>query len=126
MLTRVIPLLPTGIQNNALYQQAVFVELSHFHHCGMLAASEIRGWQWVFFYSNKPLNVLRMFVDSYILFFEFSTRKQGLTPDKETFEKHTTELSGKLEVYDEILSKQKYLLGDVSRFLLSSDTWAPN
>ena len=35
----------------------------------------------------------------------------------EAFEKHMSDLSGKLEVYDKVLSKQKYLLGDV-RFLL--------
>jgi glutathione S-transferase len=34
------PLLPTGIQANALYQQAVFVEFSHFHLHGILAANE--------------------------------------------------------------------------------------
>ena len=43
----------------------------------------------------------------------FSTRRQGLTPDKEVYDKHITDLSGKLDVYDKILSKQKYLLGDV-------------
>ena len=42
-----------------------------------------------------------------------STRRQGLTPDQEVFEKHIADLSGKLDVYDKILSKQKYLLGDV-------------
>ena len=43
----------------------------------------------------------------------FLFRRQGLTPDKEVFEKHIADLSGKLDVYDKILSKQKYLLGDV-------------
>ena len=42
-----------------------------------------------------------------------STRRQGLTPDKEVYDKHIADLSGKLDVYDKILSKQKYLLGDV-------------
>jgi len=77
------PLLPTGIQANALYQQAVFVELSHFHQHGLLAAREV-----------------------------LVKRRQGLTPDKEVVEKHIADLSGKLDVYDKILSKQKYLLGD--------------
>jgi glutathione S-transferase len=45
-----------------------------------------------------------------------STRKQGLTPDKEVFEKHMADLSGKLNVYEKTLSKQKYLLGDVRQF----------
>ena len=43
----------------------------------------------------------------------FYHRKLGLDPDKEAFDKHIADLSGKLDVYDKILSKQKYLLGDV-------------
>jgi len=77
------PLLPTGIEANALYQQAVFVEFSHYHQHGLAAAREV-----------------------------FNKQRQGLTPDKEVYEKHITELSGKLDVYDKILSKQKYLLGN--------------
>jgi glutathione S-transferase len=46
-----------------------------------------------------------------------SPRKQGLTPDKEVYEKHLADLSGKLDVYEQILSKQKYLVGDVRQFL---------
>ena len=53
-----------------------------------------------------------MYVGSYV--YLLSIRKQGLTPDKEVFEKHMAELSVKLEVYDKILSKQKYLLGDAT------------
>ena len=49
-----------------------------------------------------------MYVGSYVCLFSFFTRK----PD-EAFEKHIADLSGKLDVYDKILSKQKYLLGDV-------------
>ena len=41
-------------------------------------------------------------------------RYQGLPPDKEAFERHIADLTVKLEVYDKILSKQKYLVGDVS------------
>jgi len=77
------PLLPTGIKANALYQQAVFVETSHFNEHALLAAKEMVG---------KPY--------------------QGLTPDKDVFEKHIADLSGTLDVYDKILSKQKYLVGD--------------
>ena len=44
------------------------------------------------------------------------TRMKGLSPS-EAYEKHIADLSGKLDVYDKILSKQKYLLGDVRRFL---------
>ena len=34
------PLLPTGIEANALYQQAVFVESSHFHQHIIQAGKE--------------------------------------------------------------------------------------
>ena len=43
----------------------------------------------------------------------FPTRYRGETPDKEAFDKHIANLSLKLDVYDKILSKQKYLVGDV-------------
>ena len=56
-----------------------------------------------------------MYTFAHIFFLLLFTRHQGLTPDREAFEKHMVELSGKLEVYDKILSKQKYLLGDVSQ-----------
>ena len=52
-----------------------------------------------------------------------SARKQGLAPNKEAFEKHIADLSGKLDVYDKILSKQKYLLGDVSFFQITQDPY---
>ena len=47
-----------------------------------------------------------------------STRGQGLTPDQSVIDKHIADLSTKLDVYDNILSKQKYLVGDVRQFLL--------
>ncbi|KAF8881353.1 glutathione S-transferase [Infundibulicybe gibba] len=39
-------------------------------------------------------------------------RYQGLTPDQAKVDEHIALLSGKLEVYDQILGKQKYLAGD--------------
>jgi len=75
-------LLPTGLQANALHQQAVSVEAFQFHHHAIQAIREI----------FKP--------------------NRDLTPDKDVFEKHIADLSGKLDVYDNILSKQKYLAGD--------------
>ena len=39
------------------------------------------------------------------------------TRKPEAFEKHIADLSDKLDVYDKILNKQKYLLGDVRQFL---------
>jgi glutathione S-transferase len=49
-----------------------------------------------------------MFIPSF-----FFVRRSGLTPDKEVIDKHLADLSLKLDVYDKILSKQKYLAGDV-------------
>jgi glutathione S-transferase len=43
---------------------------------------------------------------------------RGLQPDKEAFEKHIAALALKLDVYEKILSKQKYVAGDV-RVLLN-------
>ena len=43
----------------------------------------------------------------------FSARRLG---DNEVFDKHIADLSGKLDVYNKILSKQKYLAGDVRPF----------
>ena len=40
-------------------------------------------------------------------------RYRGLQPDKEAFEKHIAALALKLDVYEKILSKQKYVAGDV-------------
>ena len=58
------------------------------------------------------MSSFHMYVGSYVCL--LSTRRHGLAPDKEAFEKHIGDLSSKLDVYDKILSKQKYLLGDVS------------
>jgi glutathione S-transferase len=45
-------------------------------------------------------------------------RMYGLEPDLVEFEKQIDLLDKKLDVYDAILSKQKYLAGDVSLSLL--------
>jgi glutathione S-transferase len=45
-------------------------------------------------------------------------RLDGLEPDLAEFEKHIALLDKKLDVYDAILAKQKYLAGDV-RFLFA-------
>jgi glutathione S-transferase len=77
------PLLPTGLKASTLYQQAVFVEASHINAHAEQATQEM-----------------------------IYKRYRNETPDKEAFDKHIANLSIKLEVYDKILSKQKYLLGD--------------
>jgi len=83
------PLLPTGLEANTRYQQAVFVEASHFNEHANRATNEK---------IYKPY--------------------QGLPPDIEAFDKSIADLTVKLDVYDKILSKQKYLVGDVRLFFL--------
>ena len=43
----------------------------------------------------------------------YNRRYRGLPFDKEAFDSHIATLALKLDVYDEILSKQKYIAGDV-------------
>lgn len=43
-------------------------------------------------------------------------RYRGETPNKEAFDKHIVDLGPKLDVYDNILSKQNYLVGNVRHF----------
>jgi len=77
------PLLPTELKANALFHQATSIEIFHF---------------------TEHLNgaVEEMIFKPY----------RGLTPDKEVYEKHIADLGLKLDVYDKILSKQKYIAGD--------------
>jgi len=77
------PLLPTGLEANTRYQQAVFVEASHFND-----------------HANRAIKE------------KIVKRYQGLPPDIEAFDKSIADLTVKLDVYDKILSKQKYLVGD--------------
>jgi glutathione S-transferase len=48
-------------------------------------------------------------------------RYYGLETDQAVLDQHVKDLSVKLEVYDQILSKQRYLAGDVRTCIFSSD-----
>ncbi|RDB29481.1 hypothetical protein Hypma_014953 [Hypsizygus marmoreus] len=76
-------LIPTDLKANALFEQAASVELSNFDPSASKAVFE---------------NVFK--------------KKRGLTPDPAVFKQHIETLSAKLDAYDVILSKQKYLAGD--------------
>ncbi|KAF8711471.1 hypothetical protein AX14_013276 [Amanita brunnescens Koide BX004] len=78
------PLIPTDPKANALFEQAASIEASNFDP----SASRI-AWEKVckHFYS-------------------------GLQTDEAQVEKHVATLSERLDVYEQILSKQKYLAGD--------------
>jgi glutathione S-transferase len=45
---------------------------------------------------------------------KYLRRYSGLTTDEVLVAKHTETLNAKLDVYEKILSKQKYLAGNVS------------
>ena len=57
-------------------------------------------------------------VGLYVCSSSFPPRYRGEVPDKEAFDKQIAKLSLKLDVYDEILGKQKYLVGDVRHLFL--------
>ncbi|GLB40879.1 putative glutathione S-transferase [Lyophyllum shimeji] len=76
-------LVPTGLKQNALFEQAASIEQSNF---------EPSAYGAVFENLFKPLH--------------------GLVPDQTVFEEHLKKLDAKLDAYEVILSKQKYLAGD--------------
>ncbi|GLB40979.1 putative glutathione S-transferase [Lyophyllum shimeji] len=76
-------LLPTGLKQNALLEQAASIEQSNF---------EPSAYGAVFEKLFKPL--------------------LALVPDQTVFEEHLKKLDAKLDAYEVILSKQKYLAGD--------------
>ncbi|KAF8063505.1 glutathione S-transferase [Lyophyllum atratum] len=76
-------LIPTGLKENALFEQAVSIEQNNFNSSASGA---------VFEKIFKPI--------------------QGLTSDQAVVDEHLKKLDAKLDAYDVILSKQKYLAGD--------------
>jgi glutathione S-transferase len=92
----------------------VSVEAFHFHDHALKALTEIVSKK-----STLSITLTRM---RWLIFFLLFIRRKGLTPDQEVVEKHIADLNGKLDVYDKILSKQKYLAGEVrDKFLLLAD-----
>ncbi|KAF9530255.1 glutathione S-transferase [Crepidotus variabilis] len=77
-------LIPTEPKANALFHQAVYSEVTNIEDPAYKAVVEKL--------FKKPV--------------------PGLVPDEEFFKKLITGLDGKLDVYEKILSKQKYLIGN--------------
>ncbi|KIM40726.1 hypothetical protein M413DRAFT_19258 [Hebeloma cylindrosporum] len=77
------PLIPAGLHENALFQQAASVEMMNFNEHAEKAVFE---------------NIFKVW--------------HGGKSDKEVFDKHIEKLSARLDVYDSILSKQKYVAGN--------------
>ncbi|KAF4615735.1 hypothetical protein D9613_012469 [Agrocybe pediades] len=82
---RGVPLIPTDLNGQALFYQAASTETANFDPYAQAVVKEK-----VF----KP-----MF---------------GMEPDQKVFDDALAVLTSKLDVYEKILSKQKYLAGDVS------------
>ncbi|KAF8701401.1 hypothetical protein AX14_000468 [Amanita brunnescens Koide BX004] len=76
------PLIPTDIKSMALFEQAASVETSNF--------------------DPYASGMTREFFKPY----------RGLETDTAAVEKHVTALGAKLDVYEQILSKQEYLVGN--------------
>ncbi|KAF9001505.1 glutathione S-transferase [Cyathus striatus] len=76
-------LIPTELEERAIFEQAASVEIHNFDQFGAQAVFE---------------NVLKQY--------------HGLTPDPEKFKSLVEQLSAKLDVYDQILGKQKYVAGN--------------
>lgn len=77
-------LIPTGVKEFGLFQQACSIEIWHFQEHAGKAHVEM---------FLKPM--------------------LGMTPDKEVYDRHIASVDKSLDVYEKILSKQKYLAGDV-------------
>ncbi|KAJ7655338.1 glutathione S-transferase [Mycena rosella] len=77
------PLLPTRLEDKALFEQAASVEFANFHP-----------------------QVLKVMNES------FSKKRQGLPVDEAALAQIVSELSAKLDVYEVILGKQKFLAGN--------------
>jgi len=103
-------LIPTdSLESNALFEQAVSIEQNNFHQYVKGAAFEM---------VYKPL-VFHEIVEL-LLSMDIDDRKfLGETPDKAVFDKHIATLSAKLDAYNIILGKQKYLAGEVNPILFS-------
>ncbi|KAJ7116213.1 glutathione S-transferase [Mycena crocata] len=76
-------LIPTGLKEKALFEQAASVEFANFHPASMKVATEALG---------KP--------------------RRGLPVDQALLAEALSEFSAKLDVYDGILAKQKFIAGD--------------
>ncbi|KAF9001517.1 glutathione S-transferase [Cyathus striatus] len=76
-------LIPTELKANALFEQAASTEFANFH--SHASAASFEGWV------KKNL---------------------GLEPDQAAFERHIAALEARLDVYEQILGRQKYLAGN--------------
>jgi len=108
--------MPTGLKEKALFEQAASVELSHFDAYASKVAFEKIWKPYVPSKSGRPRDPSHLFTLN-------TSRLRGLTPDIAVFDNLISELGTKLDVYEVILSKQKYIAGDVSSSPVDNDQW---
>jgi len=87
------PLIPTELKANALFHQAVSVSICHYN-----------------------LYVERIVYEKY-----YGPLLEDKPTDEEVVKKSIDELGLRLDVYEEILSKQKYIAGDVTHEITLAD-----
>ncbi|KAM6490634.1 glutathione S-transferase [Amanita muscaria] len=90
-------LIPTDLKANALFEQAASIETSNFQPSAVWRSS-----------SRELSPGFRCFRD----LTPNHNRLSGQQTDEAAAEKHLAVLSGKLDVYEKILSKQNYMAGD--------------
>jgi hypothetical protein len=91
-------------KKHALFEQAASVELTAFNPSASMVGYEIR---------FKPCVSLLLLPVLQVIFTERSRRRRGLQPDQAVVDKEIAAIDKKLEAYDVILAKQRYLAGDV-------------
>jgi glutathione S-transferase len=93
-------LVPTDLKGKALFEQAASIEVANFDSPASKAVAE---------------NYFKPSAHSipHISSADIPTSMFGQTPNKESFDGYIKMLSEKLDVYDTILAKQKYLAGNV-------------
>ena len=97
------PLIPTELKAEALFEQAASIETSYFKHAAAAVAEGV----------SKKYAVISVSSGCFSKQIIIHSRYRGLEPDQAVLEGHLRELRAKMDVYDKILSKQKYLGGDV-------------
>ncbi|KAF9001534.1 hypothetical protein BDQ17DRAFT_1358379 [Cyathus striatus] len=83
-------LIPTDLKANALFEQAASTEFANFH-----------------------LHVYPAWIEGQ------AKKSLGLEPDQAAVERHLSALDAKLDVYEQILGRQKYLAGNVRLLFVS-------
>ena len=101
-------MIPTGLQAAALFEQALSVEQNNFFFpiYQILVEKVINPYV-------SELSARHCLSDLLIMF--VMSRRKGIETNEERAKANVAAFEQNLDAYDRILSKQKYLAGDVSR-----------